>query len=98
MSHPAIHAASGGVFLDVRVIPRSSRSGFAGTRGGALLVHLHAPPVDDAANHELIGVIAETFGVSKHAVSIVAGVRARQKRLRVSGVDAETATARVAGK
>ena len=72
--------------FDVRVIPRASKSGIAGMRGDAVLVRLHAAPVDGAANAELIEVLADVLGVPKRAVSIVAGERGRQKRVRVEGL------------
>ena len=72
--------------IDVRVIPRAGRSGIVGTHGDALLVRLHAAPVDGAANAELIEVLAEALGVPKRAVSIASGERSRQKRVRVEGV------------
>ena len=53
-----ITATTGGVLIDVRVIPRAKRSGLAGKRGDALLVRLQAPPVDGAANAELVEVLA----------------------------------------
>ena len=55
-------------------------------RGDSLLVRLNAPPVDGAANAELIEVLADAIGVPRRAVSIVAGERARQKRVRIDGV------------
>ena len=58
-------------------------------RGDAVLVRLHAAPVDGAANAELIEVLAEAFRVPKRAVSIVSGERSRQKRVRIEGVTNE---------
>lgn len=55
-------------------------------RGDALLVRLNAAPVDGAANAELIEVLADALKVPKRAVSIVAGERSRQKRVRVEDV------------
>lgn len=75
--------------IDVRVIPRAGKSGIAGMRGNALLVRLHAAPVDGAANAELIEVLAEALGVPKRAVSIASGERSRQKRVRVEGVTSD---------
>ena len=75
--------------IDVRVIPRAGKSGIAGMRGDALLVRLHAPPVDGAANAELIEVLADAMDIPKRAVSIVSGERARQKRVRIDGVTQE---------
>ncbi len=77
------------VFLDVRVIPRAARPGLAGTRDGALVVRVSAPPVEGAANAELIQVLAKELDVSKRQVTIVAGERGRMKRVKVEGVTAE---------
>jgi uncharacterized protein (TIGR00251 family) len=74
-----------GVILAVRVIPRASKSGIAGMRDNALLVRLNAPPVDGAANAELIRLLADTLGVSKREISIVSGERSRVKRVRIRG-------------
>lgn len=80
-----------GVTIDVRVIPRAARSGVAGTRDGALLVRLRAPPVEGAANEELIVVIAKALGVSKRAITLVSGERSRAKRLAIAGITVEAA-------
>jgi uncharacterized protein (TIGR00251 family) len=81
-----LSAARDGVLITVKVVPRSSRSAIAGTRGDALLVHLNAPPVDGAANAELIAVIADVLDVPRRAVSITLGERARRKTVHVRGV------------
>ena len=90
-----IESTADGVAIAVRVIPRAGRSGLAGTRGDALLVRLQSPPVEGAANEELIEVLARALQVPKRAVSIVGGERSRQKRVRVAGLDAATAAARL---
>ena len=90
-----LSAAKEGVLITVRVAPRAARSGIAGTRDDALLVRLHAAPVDGAANAELIAVIAETMGVPRRAVSISAGEKSRRKIVRVSGVSVDEARARL---
>jgi uncharacterized protein (TIGR00251 family) len=84
-----------GVVISVRVIPRAARSGLAGTRGDAVLVRLQSPPVDGAANCELVEVMAKALQVPKRAVSIVAGDRSRLKRIRITGIDAVTAASRL---
>jgi uncharacterized protein (TIGR00251 family) len=86
----------GGVVLSVRVVPRAGRSGLAGTRNGALLVRLTAPPVEGAANAELIEVLARAFGVAKRAISIESGERGRLKRVRVDGVTVDDVNAKCA--
>ena len=81
--------------LNIRVIPRAKRAGVAGTRGEAWLVRLQAPPVDDAANEELIALLAQVLGVSKRAVSIVSGETSRHKRVQVIGIGPEAAQERL---
>lgn len=85
----------GGVVIDVRVIPRASKSAIAGTRGEALLVGLKAPPVEGAANEELVEIIAETLGVSRRSVTIVSGQRDRDKRVKVDGISEQQARERL---
>jgi len=82
------------VELRVRVIPRASKSGIAGTRDGALLVRLNSPPVEGAANAELIQVISDALGVPKRSVSIVSGQRSRLKRIVVHGVTMDDVNAK----
>ena len=77
-----------GAVLDIRVIPRAARTEIAGTRDGALLVRLNAPPVDGAANVELLAFLARTLGVPKSQLALISGERARAKRVRVKGVTA----------
>lgn len=90
-----IAAASDGVIISVRVIPRAGRAGIAGVRGGALLVRLNAPPVDGAANAELIELLAEALGVPRRDVTIATGLSSKQKRVRISGITVDRAASRL---
>lgn len=91
-----IQSTPDGIVINVRVVPRAGRSRLAGARGDALLARLQAPPVDGKANEELIDLLATALAVPARAVTIVAGERSRQKRVRVSGIDARTAALRLA--
>lgn|SRR5580765_2940129 len=71
----------------VRVIPRASRSGIAGVRDGALLIRLQSPPVEGAANEDLVQFVAKTFRIAKGAVAIVAGKHSRLKRVSIETID-----------
>jgi uncharacterized protein (TIGR00251 family) len=81
------------VYIDIRVIPRASKAGIAGTRDGALLVRLNSPPVEGAANAELIDVIATALRVPKKNITIVSGERSKLKRVSVTGITSEDAAA-----
>ena len=81
-----IEPVSGGVRLTLHIQPRASRTELAGRHGDALKVRVAAPPVDGAANAELVRFLAELLGVAKSAVEIVSGVSGRRKVVRVVGV------------
>ena len=74
------------VILTVRVIPRAARSAIAGRRDNALLVRLTAPPVDGAANAELIRLLADALDIPKRNVTLVSGDRSRLKRVKIAGL------------
>ncbi|HET9602740.1 MAG TPA: DUF167 domain-containing protein [Gemmatimonadales bacterium] len=71
--------------LTILVQPRASRSEIVGPHGDALKVRLAAPPVDGAANEELVRLLAKEYGVPKSAIAIVAGLSSRRKTVRVRG-------------
>ena len=72
--------------LNVRVIPRASRSEIVGFHDGALKVRIAAAPVDGAANAELIKLLVKKFGVAKSDVSIVSGETSKNKRIRINNL------------
>jgi len=75
---------NGSTTFHVYVVPRASRSEISGEHNGALRVRIAAPPVDGAANRELIAVLAKALHVPRSAVAIDAGHNARTKRVTVS--------------
>ena len=81
-----ISAVAGGVRLRVQVQPRASRSEIAGLHNGRIRIRLAAPPVDGAANQELIRFLAAVLGLSKAAVRIQSGQSGRRKTLLAAGV------------
>lgn len=74
------------VRFTVRVQPRSSRSSIDGVHGEAIKLRVQSPPVEGAANEEVIALLATALGVPKGAVSIVSGETARMKVVEVIGV------------
>jgi hypothetical protein len=60
-----------------------------GVRQGELLVQLAAPPVDGAANAELVNLVAEILSLPKRNVEVVRGESARSKLIEVRGLSLE---------
>lgn len=75
----------------VHVVPRAKVTEVAGCHGDAVRIRLAAPPVDGAANAELVRFLAERFGVPRSAVTIVRGATARRKTVAILGVTADAA-------
>jgi len=90
-----ISSTADGIVIEVRVIPRAGRSEVAGNRDGALLVRINAPPVDGAANAELIVLLADTLEVPRRNITITAGATSKRKRVKVVGITADRATSRL---
>jgi uncharacterized protein (TIGR00251 family) len=76
----------GSLTFPVRVIPRASRSEVVGEHDGSLKVKLASPPVDGAANAELIKMLAKRFGVSRADVEIISGETSKNKRIKIKNL------------
>lgn len=87
-----VRAVEGGVEIAVRAQPRAQRSEVSGAYGDrAVKIRLAAPPVDGAANQELVEFLADLFGVSKSSVELLRGHGGRSKVVRVLGASEATA-------
>lgn len=79
----------GAIIFNVRVVPRASKSEVVGEMDGALKVRIASPPVDGAANAELVKLLSKTFGVSKSDVEIVGGQTSKTKQMKILNLTAE---------
>ena len=79
------------VFM-VCVVPRASKSEIIGEHDGALKVRIASPPVDGAANAQLIKLLSQVFDVSKNSVEILSGQTSKLKRVEISGAKASILT------
>ena len=72
--------------LDVHVQPRAKKAEIVGMHGGAVKIRLQSPPVDGAANEELIRIVAKKLGLRRSDIELIGGVSSRRKRIRVNGL------------
>ncbi len=77
--------------LVLHIVPRAATTALAGRHGDAVKIRIAAPPIDNAANEELIRFLATRLGVPRRAISITGGKSGRRKTVSISGI--ETATA-----
>lgn len=70
----------------LKVKPKSRHEGLSMTSSGELCLAVHAPPAEGLANEACIRFLAETLGVPKASIQIIAGGRSRRKLIRVTGM------------
>jgi uncharacterized protein len=85
-----LSAASGGLRLAVRVVPKAQRSrivGLVGRAGGgtALKIQVAAAPEDGRANDELLSLLAKALNLPRHDLELVGGAASRQKLIAIAG-------------
>ena len=75
--------------LEIRVLPRSSKSQIVNRVGEVYKVKVTAPPVEGKANKALVELLAKELGVSRGRVEIVSGKASRLKSVRIHGLSSE---------
>ena len=75
--------------LKIRVQPRASRTGVVGVHDDALKIRVSSPPVDGAANRELIAYLSKQLRRPKSAIAIESGDRGRLKTVTVNDIDVQ---------
>ena len=83
------------VRFEVHAKPRAKKSRIVGERGDAVEIALAAPPVDGAANEELVRFAAKVLGIPKRRVELVRGETSREKLLEVTGLSVQEVEARL---
>lgn len=70
-----------GLLLNLYIQPGASKNMIAGEYGepARLKIKIKSPPVDGAANEELINFLSQLFGLSKSQIHLVRGETSRQK-------------------
>jgi len=81
--------------IPIKVRPRASRSRVERGADGGLVARVHSPAADEAANRELVGLLARALEVPKSAVQIVRGGKSRSKQIAVTGLSAAEARSRL---
>jgi uncharacterized protein YggU (UPF0235/DUF167 family) len=73
--------------ITVRLRPAAGTDAIDGEREGVLLARVRAPPLQGRANDALCRLIAKRARVGVQRVSVVRGMRSREKLVRVQGLE-----------
>ena len=90
MVNPWYKENKNGLTINIYVIPRSSRSEIVGIYNDCLKIKLKSPPVDNAANKELVQFLADTLKISKRNIEIISGHKQKKKVVYIKGSDLST--------
>ena len=72
--------------VNIHIIPNAPRNEITGqTQSGEYRVKVQSPPVDGAANKNLVRFISALVGVSKSKVRIISGLKSRKKVIEIDG-------------
>jgi uncharacterized protein (TIGR00251 family) len=72
--------------IELRVIPRSSKISIEALAPDSYKVKLTSPPVEGAANEQLVKVLAERLSIPVNRIRIISGQQSRNKRVEILGV------------
>jgi uncharacterized protein len=78
---------SASIRLQLRVSPGAGHAAVVGRHGDGWKLRVAAPADDGRANRAVIGLLAETLGMPRRDVAIVAGRAARDKVVALDGLD-----------
>lgn len=82
------------VVLTIKAKPRAKRSRVVAV-ADEIEIALAAPPVDGAANEELLRVLAEVLGVPRRSLALIRGESSRHKQVSVEGLSELDVTAKL---
>jgi uncharacterized protein YggU (UPF0235/DUF167 family) len=82
--------------LELRVVPGASGTGVVGRYGDAWKIRVAARPEKGRANDAVVALLADTLGMPRQDVSIVAGLGTRDKVLSLRGISAPELDRRLA--
>ncbi len=71
------------VILRLHIQPGASRTEISGMHGDRIKIRVKAPPVDGAANEEVLSFLATVLGLAARDVVLVRGATSRQKDVSV---------------
>ncbi len=90
-----LRPTDGGCILSLRVHPGAKRNAITGTHADALKISLTTPPTDGHANAALIAFLAERLNIPRLSIELLTGHASRSKTLRLTGITAAEAEARL---
>ena len=94
---PYITVVADGIQLRVKIVPGASRSRIVAVLGDRLKIQIAAPPESGKANQALCHLLAQTFQIPLHHITITQGQTQPRKTLHISGLSSASACLHLPG-
>ena len=78
-----------GYCLNIRVVPKSSRTEIVEIKNEYLKLRVKAAPVENQANIEVISYLSKIFGIPKSDIIIKSGKTGKNKLIEITGITKE---------
>ena len=95
MNSLIVQDTKAGAVLSVHIQTKASTTECVGIHGDALKIRVAAPPVDGAANDELIRFLARQLSIPSTSLRIHSGAGGRHKRVLIKGATVQLVMARL---
>jgi uncharacterized protein (TIGR00251 family) len=73
------------MIIELKVIPGARKNSLK-EQDGKTRLYLTAPPVDGRANEALVDFLAEHYHVARSRISIINGLKSRNKVINIMGI------------
>jgi uncharacterized protein (TIGR00251 family) len=73
----------GEFFLNIKVLPNSSKNSIEGIIDNFLKIKIKAPAVEGAANKELIKFLSKKLKIAKSKIELISGKSAKLKKIKI---------------
>jgi len=83
--------------LKIKVVTGSSRTKIDGWLGDSLKIRVTAKPEKGRANDAVVALLAETFAIPRHNVSISSGGSVARKTCKINGLSDSKIRSRLPG-
>lgn len=84
-----LHCTPEGTVIRIRIRPGAKKTNWVGIMDGEIKITVQAPPVEGAANREVVQFLADRFEVKRSEVVLIKGEKSRSKVFLLKGLKRE---------
>ncbi len=90
LTRPWLFHHKGSIRIKIYAQPGASKTAIVGEHGGAIKIRISSPPVDGAANDEILRLLSKILDIGRAQFSLVGGATSRNKTFDIVGSDLDS--------